>query len=220
MSLIKELKIQTLVLLAKNPASFNPSDFNQYWLDLNKIIPADALNKLSTFSPVVVQANSKKISLVVTPEQIQIAPNSPELFREIITTNSVNLVNAMQEVPLNGMGLNFNWFLMDDQVGYDVIANKYFLNEKNPATNFFRDGNQMFGNYMSKDLDKDIRLKLDIKPMQLHDIKNNKSINTIQFAFNFHSNLILENQKEKVLDILKNYDKWLKITSEIIELFK
>lgn len=219
MSLIRELKIQTLVILAKRPAGFKPSEFNQYWLDVNKVIPADSLKKLSTFSPLLVQAISDKVSLVVTRDQIQIAPTSPEIFKEIITVNSVALIKAMDDIALNGMGLNFNWYLRDDQVGYEVLSSKYFLNEKNPATKFFNNGNQMFGNYMSKDIDADIRLKLDIKPIQLYDIKEKKSLKTIQFAFNFHSNMKGENQKEKLLDILANYDKWLKITSDITDSF-
>lgn len=219
MSLIRELKIQTLVLLAKLPSEFKPSEFNQYWLDVNKIIPADSLKKLSIFSPPLVQAISEKVSLVVTQDQIQIAPTSPEIFKEIITVNSVALIKAMDDIALKGMGLNFNWYLRDDQVAYEALSSKYFLNEKNPASKFFNDGNQMFGYYMSKDIDADIRLKLDIKPIQLHDIKENKSLKTIQFAFNFHSDLKVENQKEKLLDILANYAKWLKITSVIIESF-
>lgn len=219
MSLIRELKIQTLVLLAKLPANFNPSEFNQYWLDVNKVIPAKSLKKLSIFSPNLVQAISEKVNLVVTKDQILIAPTSPEVFKEIITVNSVALIKAMDDFALNGMGLNFNWYLRDDQIGYEVLSAKYFVNEKNPATKFFNDGNQMFGNYLSKDIDADIRLKLDIKPIQLHDLKENKSIKSIQFSFNFHSDLKGENQKEKLLDILINYDKWLKITSDIITSF-
>jgi hypothetical protein len=219
MSLIKELKIQTLVLLAKQPADFKPSEFNQYWLDLNKIIPANSLNKLSTFSPLLVQAISEKISIVVTQDQIQIAPTSPDIFKEVITVNAVALIKAMDDISLNGMGLNFNWYLRDEKVGYEELSIKYFLNEKNPATKFFNDGNQMFGDYLSKEINDDIRLKLDIKPTQLHDIKENKSYKAIQFAFNFHSDLKVENQKEKLLEILSNYDKWLKITSDIIESF-
>ena len=72
---------------------------------------------------------------------------------------------------------------------------------------------------MSKDIDTGIRLKLDIKPILLRDIKEKKRLKTIQFAFNFHSDMKEENQKEKLLDIVANYDKWLKITSDIIDLF-
>jgi hypothetical protein len=218
MGLKKELKIHTIVLLAKRPAEFKASDFNQYWLDVNKIIPASSINKLSIFSPLVVQALSEKLNLVVTQDQIQVAPTAPEIFKEIATTNCIALVKEMEAVELSGMGLNFNWYLHDDNIGYEEISSKFFLGDRNPASKYFNDGNQMFGSYLSKDIDSDFRLKLDIKPVTLFDVIEGKNFNTIQCAFNFHSDLKVEKQKDKIIELLSNYDKWFKITEEIMSL--
>lgn len=219
MSLHRELKIQTLVLLAKRPSSFNPSEFNQYWLDVNKVISAKSLHKQSSFAPNFVQAITESVNLVVTKDQIQIAPSSPETFRDIITKNSVALIRNMEDVPFKGMGLNFNWYLWDDEVDYGNLAKKYFYNTDNPASKYFSEEDCMFGNYMSKDLTQGVRMKLDIKPIILNDLKENKELRLIQLAFNFHSDLMFENQKDQICDIISNYDTWFNLSEEIVNTF-
>lgn len=219
MSIKKELKILSFVLLSKKPSQFNPSEFNLYWLDVHKIIPANTINSNSSFSPVVVQAFAENLTLIVTPDQIQVGPKSPELFKNIVTENLVSLVQNMSKVELNGLGLNFNWYLFDDNNGINELSRKYFFNSNNPATTFFSKDESLFGNYLSKQIDNDIRLKLDIKPAQLFDAISGKSNLCLQFAFNFHSDLQTENQNEKVLDIISKYDILEKITIDIMNFY-
>lgn len=220
MSLTKELKMMSLVLLSKRPDFFDPADYSQYWLDQKNVIPASSVSKQSSFSPLASQVLSDKLNLIVTQEQIQIAPSDASSFKEVISERSVALVKEMPKCELNGMGLNFHWFLSDDKKSYAELSRKYFYNENNPANKFFDDGNEMFGSYLSKDLSKDMRLKLDIKPAILYDIKTSSASEKIQFGFNFHSDLNTENQREKLIEILSAYDKWYKTSEEIINAFQ
>ncbi len=58
------------LLSLKKPSVFHPANFNQYWLDTNRIIPGSSLDKGSSFTPLFVQAASDNMVLIITPDQI------------------------------------------------------------------------------------------------------------------------------------------------------
>ncbi|MGA2408006.1 MAG: hypothetical protein ABSF81_14815 [Bacteroidales bacterium] len=220
MPLTKELKIQSFVLLSKKPSVFNPANFSQYWLDHNKIILGSTLDKSSSFTPLFVQAISDNMVLLVTPEQIQISPKSPEKFKNIVSEGIVSMIQNMEIITLNGVGLNFNWFLSDEEVGYEELSRKYFFNANNPGIAFFPKGESLYGEYLSKQIEDDLRLKLDIKPSYLFDIVTGTSKQCIHFAFNFHSDLKSENQYEKVVNLLKRFETWYEVSLKVLNLYQ
>jgi hypothetical protein len=219
MALRKELKSQSFVLLAKRSRLFIPANYSQYWLDVKGIIPASSIDQKSIFTPQFVQALSGIMNLLVTPEQIQVSTITPEEFETIVSPNLVALVQNIDDAEFNGLGLNINWYLLDDDANLEKLSRKYFFNPNNPGNTFFNIEETTCGAYLSKQIDFDIRLKLDIKPVNLFDAKLMTSNKAIQFAFNFHSDLRVENQREKVIDILKKFDNWSNIAKQIIDLY-
>lgn len=220
MSLKSEFIIQNVVLLSKVPHVFNPSVFNQYWLHSKGIIEGSQVKEGSIFSPGLAQVITEDMNLVVTPEQIQIASIKTESAKEINTINAVELVKSMDDFSLNAMGLNFNWLIEGIEESNSEISKRFFYCDKNPASSFFNSEDAMFGGYLSKDINTDIRLKLDVKPVNLVDIRQTQQRQALQFGFNFHSDLNVANQKEKVVEIIENYDEWYNISRDIINLFK
>ena len=158
------------------------------------------LDKSSSFTPLFVQGISDNMILIVTPDQIPIYPKSPERFKSIVSENIVSIIQNMEIIPLNGVGLNFNWFLSDDEVGYEELSRKYFFNANNPCIAFFPKEESLYGEYLSKQIEDDIRLKLDIKPAHLFDAVSGNSKPCIQFAFD-PSDLKIGNQYERVVDL-------------------
>jgi hypothetical protein len=220
MPITKELKIQSFILLSKKPSVFHPANFNQYWLDTNRIIPGSSLDKGSSFTPLFVQAASDNMVLIITPDQIQISPKSPEKFRSIVSESIVALVQNMEIIDLNGLGLNFVWFLFDEEAGYEELSRKFFFNVNDPGIAFFPKEESLYGDYLSKQIEDDLRLKLDIKPAHLFDVVSNNTKQCIQFAFNFHSDLKVENQYEKVVDLLKRFETWYEISLKVMNLYQ
>ena len=85
-------------------------------------------------------------------------------------------------------GYRFPWLL---QPGFFLKTKKYFYNQENPMfSSFFNKTGTMYGAYLSTDY-KNSRLKLDIKPLISRNIKTQVEQNFINFAFNFHFDIIL-----------------------------
>ncbi len=219
MSLIKDLKIPSLVLLANKPgiSSFSPAMFNQYWLHSNDIIQYEEIKEHSLFSPEVTQVISDKLNFIATRDQLQFAPVDPSFFKDMVTVKCSKFITAIPEIILTGLGINFSYYVHDENINTIELSKRLFKNESNSIASFFSEDDSKFGMYASKNINSDIRLKLDIKPVDLFDAQTKTLEPRIQFAFNFHSDLKVENSKEKVLEIFAEYSQWYSITKTIMD---
>lgn len=215
MTLVKELKVQSIVVLAQ---SFNPSVFNRHWLIKNNFIEEESVLPNSIFVPGVTQLSTKKFNLVVVPEQLQfnIGHQSVNLDDEIKNT-LLPIIEKLQEIPYKAVGLNFNWFVNDSEKSIKELCQELFFISESKLFQKFETENSRFGSYMSMDFGKS-RLKLDIKPVNSLEIKTKESSEYIQFAFNFHIVLKLDDSAKELIDTLKQWSNFKNESKKIIDL--
>lgn len=205
-------------MLAQQGALFTPSKFDKYWLNSNGIISGEKIHDISIFSPEVVQVITDDLALIIMKEQIQIASRSRK-FKEVMSQMVVSFVNHMEVIQLQGLGINFNWFIKETEESYGVISKNLFYNQNDPASKYFANSDSMYGSYYSQDISEHVRLKLDIKPASVYDAVEKSTSDCIHFAFNFHANLKGDNQKEIILSIINDFEKFEIISKEIMDLY-
>lgn len=212
MSLIKELKGQTVVILAQ---TFNPSVFNQHWLIKNEFIKDEDISN-SIFTPGITQLVTPAYNLIVVPEQLQFIQNNVNIKFEESLKNCLNpIIEKLQEVPYTAVGINFTWIIEDTEKKINQLSKEFFYIDESNIFNSFSSSDARFGSYMSKDF-LNSRLKLDVKPI---NIKENNSIKKefIQFAFNFHIDLSVENCAQELLISLSNFSLFFAEANRIIK---
>lgn len=217
MNLNKELKIQTIVLLAhKDEPGFSPGQFDKFWLNETGIIPAEEIKDDSNFSPNGAAIKSDRVNLVVLPHQVQLASTNDGDFSEIATQNCLILIDNIGDINLRGMGINFNWHISDEDSKIEELSKKLFYNKDSSITSKFDQEDAKYGMYLSKNITDDIRLKLDIRPVTITNITSKVTKEIIQFNFNFHSDLKSHDQKTQAKEILSGYEDLKKISIEIL----
>jgi hypothetical protein len=199
----KELKIQSVVVLAQ---SFNTTIFNPHWLVKNNLINESDIDPTSIFAQNVTQVVTKQISLLVLPDQLQFTSGAENgNFVEDINNTLVPIISKLQEIPYKAVGLNFNWFIKDENKSIQELSKELFFNEKSKLFQLFDDGNPKFGTYLSKEF-KSTRLKLDIKPVTANLHENSNPIEYIACNFNFH--LDLHNPDTATVDLINLLKEW------------
>ena len=167
---------------------FNPSVVNQLWLVDNGIVARDEFLEGCVFSDMVVNVNAKDFSLFVSPEQLQFVPKLPHgaevnVVQEILG----KFVKAVPHTPFSGLGLNFVWIASEDDIV--ALTRRLFFRSGEPLYQAFDSADARFGAYMSRDF-RGGRMKLDIKPVTLKLLETGQSVDRLQFAFNFHFDIL------------------------------
>lgn len=219
MKFTKELKFQTIVLLAKRPAEFQPNVFNQFWLHSKNIIDGNNIDmSASYFAPEAANIVTPNLTIAVMADQLQIASKSLDFNLEMSKTIKP-LIHEMPEIELQALGMNFNWFMLNSDISYNELSKTLFNNTKEKASSYFEDPTSKYGVYYSKQINDHIRLKLDIKPAKLFDATDKTHRDSIHFAFNFHSDLLASKQKDQVEEIIDKYEELHGITKTIMDLY-
>ncbi|MCF7960595.1 MAG: hypothetical protein K9M08_07620 [Pirellula sp.] len=199
---------------------FNPSVVSQLWLVDHGIVLREEFEagKGSVFSDMMVNVASEKLTMLVTPDQVQFSPTQPPPNEDGIVENRLGrLVRTLPHTPFSACGLNFTWLLEDDDV--IQVAKCLFFIPDSPLHHAFDVENSRFGGYMSKPA-LGGRLKLDIKPFSLR-IPNGESTERLQFAFNFHVDVPQASSGvEAVVAHLANWNQAYEMTREIMQVLE
>lgn len=215
----KKLSVETIVLVAQSGVSeFNPSQINSYFLVTNGILNVDEILPESIFSAQATRVISNWFHLVVVPNQLQISLINVD-DKSIQIEKILKLIKILGSMQFIGLGINFTWRIDDPKRDYQVLSKAYFKNNDNPLIAEFDCDDAFYGNYMSKKIDEDVRLKLEMKPIHLLDTKTQEIIKTIHLSFNFHSDLKVVDQHSKVIELIQKYNKWVELSSMMLTKF-
>jgi hypothetical protein len=215
MALQKELKVQSIVILAQN---FNPSVFNQHWLVSNNFLDEKDILPNSLFTPAFAQIISSKCNLLVLPEQLQFSSTNLDYTETNLNNCLIPILRKLQETPYKAVGINFNWFINDE--GNKTICDlsrELFYRKDSDIYSKFDTNDARFGIYLSKDFDG-VRLKLDIKPIKFAEIGSSIVKDYIQLSFNFHMDLGPDNYFENLIAVLKKWDSFRKESENLTKL--
>jgi len=204
MAILKEIKSENIVILAQN---FNPSIFSTHWLVKNSLsIDDDIINERTIINPSYVRINTKQFNLVVTLDQLQIAPVSNTDLGDLIPVVK-RIVEKLTEIPYKAIGINFIWSASHDSDLLPKFSRESFSNNSKLAERFKTD-DSCFGIYMSKDI-KNLRLKLDVKPTIENDVES------MTIAFNYHKDF--KNNDTAQIELIEILDSWKFYQNDSIE---
>ena len=215
MGLIKELKIQTIVIVAQ---SFNPSIFNQHWLIKNNFVDETDIAANSIFMPGVINLFTKNYNLLVLPEKLQFQLiNSGTSFKSDIEKALLPIIEKLPEVPYKAIGINFSWHITDTEKSIIELSKELFYFKESKLHQNFNSDNARFGAYMSNEYMQS-RLKLDIKTVKAVEINTSKEEEVIQFAFNFHIDFNVDNCQDLLIGSLNDWEEYRKEAERIINI--
>lgn len=214
MSLLKELKIASVVVVARN---FNPSIFTQQWLISKNVIEDRTDDGQQIFTPQFVHITNNNFHLTVLPEQLifEVINSPKETFVACVIEKLIPIVNALNETPFAAVGINFQWHMTDSEQTVTIISKRLF-DKGDGIYSEFNTADARYGAYMSKNF-LNARLKLDIKPFtEQQQNDGNSPQEFIMSAFNFHKDLFsLEKQKE-LLEMIQNSKLFLDESEKIV----
>jgi hypothetical protein len=183
--------------------SFNPPIISQYWLIKTGIMAEGDFEDGCVFSPVVADVRGKEFHLLVLPEQIQFAPKPKvDNSQELIVAKLGGIISELPHTPFIAAGLNYVWQVNDDNIS--TLCRGLFYRNESPVYRAFDADDARFGAYMSKNT-LGSRLKLDIKPVNVSR-SDGESVESLQFAFNFHRDLKEESKVDSIKDLLSKWD--------------
>jgi hypothetical protein len=164
---------------------FNPSVMSQLWLVKHKLMDEGDFESGCVFSDSLVQVMAKDFVLLVVPEQFQFVPRTEAGDELRLIENKVGvIVNRLPHTPFTAVGLNFVWLVVPENGDIQNLSRQMFFRKNSDLYKYFDSEDSKFGAYLSRDI-LGCRLKLDIKPIQTPDTKEDR----LQFVFNYHLDL-------------------------------
>ena len=192
----KSIVEKNIVLLGE----FKPSKFDKLFFIKNAIITEDEFSDDSIFLPDFSLISTNKLTLEINENRILI-----EFKNEIISKFNFEAIENISKIV--SFGFNFKWLLFPDDLCKK--SRNYFYLENSIINKYFYEDNSAFGYYASTNYENS-RIKMDVKPIQIHSVNNSEIKNALDFNFNFH----FENQE--LLDTIAHFDRYQSYTAEII----
>ena len=209
-----EIKItnKNVVIVAHQ---FNPSIVNQLWLVKNGILSENDFDINCVFTPVISQTQAHEFTLLILPEQLQFAPKLEVKNDDALVFSKVGrIIEKLPHTPFSAAGLNFIWHISAPEKNMGDFTKSLFWRD-NALFREFDYEDARFGAYLSKNV-LGSRLKLDIKPVFRTD--DSKRIEILQFAFNYHVDLLGEKKVNDILELLKQWNDAKNLSERIIML--
>lgn len=205
-----------IVLVSNN---INTSLFTQYWFIKKGIIQEKDFLPDSVFIPGFTNVSTIDYQLTVLPDKIQFSlkNDNVEISERCIREVMVGFVEAMDGVSINAVGQNFIWRVEDAERSVHQLGKSLFSKD-NEIGIAFVDDNARYGAYYSKDYDENIRLKLDIKPV--NSMENGDIVEYLLASFNYHSDVTSDKLKEFLLSQLSKWTALLCHSKEVICLLR
>ena len=213
-----QLKVRNIVLAG----AFNSLALDKYFFIKSDILQESELVPNSFFSDgTVTQVVTKIFQILITPVQIIITSINP-LEDDKIEDTVIKIIKGGSILQLNALGFNFTWNFNDEEKNIHELSKKHFYNDEvKILKSHFNKPDSKFGIYASTNFE-DSRLKLDIKPTSTTRISMTGAeiFEDIQFQFNFHIDMPKESKPIEALKYLKDYEKYKKLSLEIIDNYK
>ena len=205
-----------IVLVSCN---INTSLFSQYWFIKKEIIKEDEFLPDSMFIPGLSNVSTNDFQITILPDKIQFALKSDSLEEgeRCVREKFNKFIDAMENVSINAIGLNFLWRVEDTAISINQFGKELFCKD-NAIGNYFSEDNARYGAYYSKNCDELTRLKLDIKP--IHSMENGNMLEYQLASFNYHSDVNPEQMKEHLKGQMDKWSAFLNNSQEIVCLLK
>lgn len=184
--------------------NFKPSKYDKLFFIKNDLIKEVDFLENSMFMTEISIIETNNFVINVTQQQIVISAKNPN--EETTIQNIASAIINDDNNFINAIGYNFKWFMFIDN-DLNNFTKKLFYTPTNTVINkHFNTDDTMYGYYVSKDYEYS-RLKLDIKPLLVHQVDTNVKRNVLNFDFNFH---IERNSysNEELSKLLLDYNKF------------
>ena len=205
-----------IVLVSGN---INTSAFSQYWFIKKEIFTDEEFLTDSMFIPGLSNVSTNDCQITSLPDKIQPALKSDSLEdgERCVKEKFCKFIDAMENVSINAIGLNFLWRVEDAAISINQFGKELFWKD-NAIGNYFTEDNARYGAYYSKNYDDLTRLKLDIKP--IHSKENGNMVEYQLASFNYHSDVNPEHMKEHLKGQLAKWPALLNNSQEVVCLLK
>ncbi len=204
------LAVRNIVLLGV----FQPSNYDKYFFIKNHIVTEDEILPISSFNTDIVQLFTDKLSLVIIFNQIIINSNHPE--DKVKIDNIINNILKQPSSSYTAIGINFHWNIDSENNSLTKTTRDLFYDKNNKLfEQYFQTEDANYGLYVSKNF-KNCRLKLDVKPQVILQEPNKEEKKVVNFAFNFHRDVI---NQEMIMDELSLYDMYEEESKKIMSIY-
>lgn len=202
-----ELANSTVVIAARQ---FNPTITREYWLVRHGVLGPEEVQQGSVFTDVIVQVNSPRFRLHITPAQFQFSPTvSPDEQQNLINDKVGVIVENLPHTPFTAIGLNFTWHLIPDESdSIEQLGRTLFYSDDHPLYHTLDSADARFGGYVSRNI-LGFRMKLDMKPSIR--VNGEQRVDFMNLAFNFHLELP---EDESVAAIVNAIQQWETVSNE------
>lgn len=217
MAVTQKLIAQNVVLVINN---INTGVFDKFWFVDNGVFVREEFLQDSIFAPGLSVVSTKDCSLTVLPNQVQLAVKSddPQVGINCVMQKMSAFIKALSNVRVVAMGMNFTWRVEDREKHINALTRELFDAPQDKLHQYFNHQDARFGTYISQDYDNETRLKLDIKPV--NSLEDGVVIDFIMAAFNYHSDVKVQNYQEYLLHLLEKWPLLNSNAEEIICLLK
>lgn len=217
MAIQRILIAQTVVLITEN---INTGMFSQYWFIQNKIFKPEEILQDSVFAPGVSIVSSPDCHIICEPSRIQMAIKSDNQSESYtcVKDRLTKMVNAINVLPVNAMGVNFIWKVQDSEQDIHSLSAYLFGDNDSDIYSYFNKSDSRYGAYFSQNIDENTRLKLDIKPV--NSFENNTKVEFITASFNYHRDLQIEKSSQQIEEQLKKWSNLRQNSNKVVCLLK
>jgi len=198
-----KLASTTAVVIAN---AFNPSVVRESFLNKIGVIAPEEVQAGFVFSDQVANVSTARFTLLVLPQQLQVAPVERAGAGPVVGPVIIKLVTALPHTPYVAAGINFVWHLTPEDETVADATRRLFAGIASPLREAFEgpDANARFGFFASKDLGS-VRLKLDVKPAREIAPDGAKGSELMQCSFNFHRDVAPATAPADVAELC---DRW------------
>jgi hypothetical protein len=163
--------------------NFKPSRYDKLYFIKNDLIKEFDFLDNSMFMSEISIIETSNFVINVTQQQIVISAKNPS--KETTIQNIASLIINDENIYINAIGFNFKWFMFVDNYLNDFTKKLFYTPNNTVINKHFNTDDTLFGYYVSKNYEYS-RLKLDIKPLLVHQVDTNVKRNVLNFDFNFH----------------------------------
>ena len=215
-----KLESKTIVLIG----AFDLSIIDRNFFIKNKIVDeADVLPSFTFFDVNQGQMLTNKIQISINAAQLVIGGND---MRAIVEAG-ISICNKLIETstPIQAMGLNFTWQVINEDLSLPALSKKYFYSDQiNLVSRFFNEEGSAYGMICSTDYN-DARLKFEGRSVISNSIRMNVdvtanvplqhmgSVEALQLQYNFHFEI--RNKKISPVNVVNEYYTYANRAEEI-----
>lgn len=192
---------------------FTPSKFDKLFFIKSELIKEDEFLDECVFTTDVSKIITESLIITIRFNHVLVANRKD--FRSDFIKDLIFRIIKDDSSECNASGINFKWFVFNDEELEQHTKKVFFPTKSNVINKHFDSDNSAYGYYASKDF-KGSRMRMDIKPSVVKNIKDDSEEKILVFEFNFHLKFQQDNNTE-LIERLGNYRLYLDEAEEIVE---